>query len=220
MNAVIADWWPAAANANGMCFKQPLTLLSQPALFVLHNLHMKRLSMRVPSFDSAECFLSVPLTEHISQVWEVFTMKLLAGTRVCMYTWLGDKLHVESHEHQALVEGPHLLHECLFLSVIQKNCTRIKHMLTLWCAAACQWRRGRAAFCPALWAIWCTARFAWGGGTRPCPSYRGLAPPTAKDSAPRGPQRLNCSPRGTDLRKREKQKHCRTRNSTANKVLL
>lgn len=31
----------------------------------LHNLHIKRLSMRAPSFDSAECFLSLPPMEHI-----------------------------------------------------------------------------------------------------------------------------------------------------------
>lgn len=41
-------------KANGLCFKQPV---SQPALAVAHNLHIKSLSMRVPSFDSAECYL-------------------------------------------------------------------------------------------------------------------------------------------------------------------
>lgn len=89
----------------------------------------------------------------------------------------------------------------------------LKKALTLWCVAECQWRRGQVMVCPALSAISCIDHLVWGGGTQPCPGCRDRAPPASKGSAPRGHQRLKCSPRGTDLRRGEKQKDCRRQNT-------
>lgn len=81
-----------------------------------------------------------------------------------------------------------------------------KQVLTLWCLAVCQLRRGQREVCLALSAIRYIDQFAWGQGMQTCLGCRDPDPPVAKDLAPRGRWRLICSPRETDLRREGEKK--------------